>query len=72
MAYPTPVVKLTFSSSVNWLTNSRAFAYASAHSSEPDAHGEGYLGGENARGPVLALLKGRSRLQYGTYMGSIS
>jgi hypothetical protein len=41
-----PVVRLTFSSSVNCLTTSMAFLYASAHSPSPLPHGLGYLGGE--------------------------
>lgn len=43
--HPVPVVKLTFSSRVSWLTKAFAFSYALAHSPSPSPHGEGYFGG---------------------------
>ena len=41
MTYPTPVVKLTFSSSVICSTKVLALAYAAAQSPEPSPAGEG-------------------------------
>ncbi len=39
--HPTPVVRLTFSSRVSWLTKARAFSYAAAQSPAPEPQGEG-------------------------------
>jgi len=47
-SHPVPVVKFTFSTSVNPDTNSFAFEYASSHPKPPAAHGEGNPAGFGA------------------------